>query len=126
MNDSDKLRADDLGQVMYRRIYLLIRKNRWEWQAIGAALGLAGGMLSILLGTLLWVIVSFLAAGYLVSLLNAFEILFFVLTMPLLFLGAYCLDLLEKRKPLLPSPAGSRALDLDPRLRLRPQRPNNN
>jgi hypothetical protein len=98
----------DSGNLFYRRIYLLIRKNRWGWQAIGAAFGLAGGMLSIFLGALLWIIVRFLATGYFGSFLNAVEIVFFVLTMPLLALGAYCLDILEKTPPPLPLPAKQR------------------
>ena len=120
------LREDDLGDVLYERIFLLIRKNRWAWQSIGAALGLAGGALSIILGALLWIIVRFLATGRMWTFLNAVEILSFVSTLPLLTLGAYCLDLLEKRLPVLPSPSGSQPVNLDLRHRLRSQHPNNN
>lgn len=126
MNKIYTLREDDLGDVLYQRIFLLIAKNRWAWQSLGAALGLAGGMLSILLGALLWIIVRFLATGRLGSYLNTVEILFFVLTLPLLALGAYCLDLLEKKSPLLPSPSKSRPVNLDLRHHLRSKRPHNN
>jgi hypothetical protein len=126
MNEIFLLREDNSGDGIYRRIGLLIGRNRWAWQSIGAAFGLAGGMLSILLGALLWIIVRFLATGHFGSFLNVVEIVFFVLTMPLLALGAYCLDLLEKRPPLLPLPANSRSDNFEQLRRFRPHRPNNN
>jgi hypothetical protein len=97
MNKTYTLLEDDIGGELYRRIYLLVRKNRWTRPSIGATMGLAGGMLSIILGALLWaVIVSHLASGSFGSFLNALEIVLFALSLPLLVLGTYCLDLLEK------------------------------
>ena len=126
MNKTYLLVEDNPGDGIYRRIGLLIRKNRWAWATIGAAFGLAGGMLSILLGALLWIAVRFLATGHFGSLLNVVEIVFFTLTLPLLALGASCLDLLEKKSPLLPSPAKSQAQGLERWQRLRPKQPHNN
>jgi hypothetical protein len=116
MNKTELLTEDDSDDGIYRRIGLLIENNRWAWATIGATFGLAGGMLSILLGALLWITVRFLATGYFGSVLNVVEIFFFALTLPLLTLGAYCLDLLERRTLLL-------------RLQwqhLRPKQPHNN
>jgi hypothetical protein len=116
MNKTEFLTEDETDDGIYRRIGLLIESNRWAWATIGATFGLAGGMLSILLGALLWITVRFLATGYFGSVLNVVEIFFFALTLPLLTLGAYCLDLLERRTPLLPLRWQ----------RLRPKQPHNN
>ena len=126
MNKTVLLTEDDSGEAFYRRIGLLIRNNRWAWATIGATFGLAGGMLSILLGALLWLTVSFLATGRFGSVLNVVEIFFFALTLPLLTLGAYCLDLLEKRPTLLPLPANSQVNALERWQHLRPKQPHNN
>jgi hypothetical protein len=120
------LPKDELGEVLYRRIHLLIKKNRGVWATRGAAFGLAGGMLSIFLGALLWAIVPLLARGNFRSFLNLSETLFFVLPLPLLLLGACCLDLLEKRPPILPLKANSRPAGFESPYRLRPQRPHQN
>jgi hypothetical protein len=71
MNKIYILPKDELGGDLYRRICFLVSKNRGTRQSIGAAFGLAAGMLSIILGALLWaVIVSLPAAGSLGSFLN--------------------------------------------------------
>lgn len=126
MNKNYVLQKDELRGELYKRIYLLIRENRWTRPSIGASLGVSGGLLSIILGTLLWVTVSLLAPGGFRSLLNAIEILFFALSLPLLALGAYCLDLLEKRAPFLPLPAGAQPVRSGRLHRLRAQTPNKN
>lgn len=124
MNEIYVLQKDELGGELYRRIYLLIRKNRWSRQSIGASVGLAGGLLSIITGSLLWAIVHFLVRDGFGSFLNAVEILFFALSLPLLALGVYCLDILEKSPPILPLRS-----DFKVGVRYRrfqPQHPNNN
>ncbi len=126
MNRIHNLPKDELGEGLYRRIYQLTKKNRGNWAARGATFGLAGGMLAILLGALLWAIVPLLSQGSLRSSLNVLETVFFVLPLPLLALGAYCLDLLEKRPPILPLPSKSPLADLESQHRLRPQRPHQN
>jgi hypothetical protein len=126
MNEIYVLQKDELGGELYRRIYMLIRKNSWTRQSIGASVGLTGGLLSIILGSLLWAIVSFLVRDGFGSFLNSVEILFFALSLPLLALGVYCLDLLEQRPPILPLPVGSRLKVAGRDQRFRPQHPNNN
>ena len=120
------LQKDELGGELYRRIYLLVRKNRWTWQSIGATFGLASGLLSILLSLLLWAGARFLAPGSFGSLLNALSTVLMVLSLPLLALGAYCLDLLEKKPPVLPLPIESRSAGPSRWLRLRPRQPDTN
>ncbi|MDQ3804135.1 MAG: hypothetical protein M3416_09935 [Acidobacteriota bacterium] len=126
MNKTYTLPEDDLRGELYRRIYLLISKKRGGWQSAGAAFGLAGGALSIPLALLLWAAVRFLAPAALSSTLNLLSNVFFALSVPLLALGACCLDLLEKKLPALPPPAGSRAARFERRHRLRPGRPRRN
>ena len=125
MNKIYILQKDELGDELYDRIYLLIRKTGWTRQSMGATFGLAGGMLSIILG-LLWAVVRYLAPVSLGSLLNVLSNVFFMLSLPLLALGAYCLDLLEKRLPILPLPAESQSADSERWHGLRTQHPHNN
>ncbi|HKR01562.1 MAG TPA: hypothetical protein VJT09_12865, partial [Pyrinomonadaceae bacterium] len=91
------LPKDELGEGLYLRIYQLTKRNRGAWATRAAACGLIGGMLAILLAALLWAVVPLLTQGHLRSLLRTLETIFFALPLPLLALGAYCLDLLEKR-----------------------------
>lgn len=120
------LREDDLRGELYGRIYLLLLKNRWTWQSLGATFGITVGMLSLFLGLLLWAIVGFLTSGLSISALRTFETAFFVLPLPLLALGVHCLDLLEKEPPALPLPARSQPTDFRRRLLLRTGHPHNN
>ncbi|MDQ1592234.1 MAG: hypothetical protein QOG71_2861 [Pyrinomonadaceae bacterium] len=115
------LREDDLRGEVYRRVYLLMSKNRWTWQSLGATFGISGGMLSLLTALLLWATVRFLTAGGSVSALHTCEIVFFALPLPLLALGVHCLDLLEKKLPTLPLPANAPPADFKRWLRLRPR-----
>lgn len=126
MNKMYVLPKDNLGQELYSRVCLLIKKNRGAWFTRGAMFGLAGGMLSIVLGTLLWAVVPLLAQDNLRTFLNISETVFFVLPLPLLMLGAHCLDLLEKTPPLLPLAVESQAAVFESLYRLRPQSPPQN
>ena len=113
------LREDDLGSALYLRIYLLLSKRRGGWQSAGAAFGLAGGMLSLPAALLLWAAARFIAPVGTAAAMNVLSNVFFALPLPLLALGAYCLDLLERKPPVLPSTARCRPARPDPRRRLR-------
>jgi hypothetical protein len=126
MNRIYKLPEDDLRGGLYRRIYLLIRKDGWTWQSVSAAIGIAGGMLSVLFGLMLWATVRFLAPVGISPTLNTVSNLFFALLLPLLVLAAYCLDLLEKKPPTLPLPAKPQPAHFRRMLRLRLRHPHNN
>jgi hypothetical protein len=108
MNKIYTLPEDDLGGEFYRRIYLLVSTKRGGWQSAGAVFGLTGGMLSIPLALVSWAAVRFLSPVAISATLNVLSNLFFALSLPLLALGAYCLDLLEKKPPILPLSAESR------------------
>ncbi len=102
MNKIYALPEDELRGGIYRRILFLVGKNRRSWQAVAAAVGLFGGLLSILLGVLDWAVVGLFApSGALGSSLDAAGTVLFVVPLPLLALGAHCLDLLEKKAPAL-------------------------
>jgi hypothetical protein len=120
MNKIYVLTKDESGEGFYRPIYLLITESRRAWPAIGAICGLLGGMLAIILGALLWAIVPLLLQGHFRLFLNTLETVFFILPLPLLALGAYCLDLLEKTPPLLALQAKARPAAFENRQRLRP------
>ena len=109
MNKIYVLPEDDMGGDIYRRMLLLIGKNRRSWQSVAAAVSLFGGLLAILLGTLDWAFVGLFApAGAFGSFLDTAGTILLVLPLPLLALGAFCLDLLEKKPPALPLPAEPR------------------
>ena len=100
---------DESGGDFYRRILLLLGKNWGSRESVVAAVSLLGGLLAIVLGVLGWGVVELLApAGTVGSLLDAAGIFLFVLPFPLLALGAYCLDLLEKKRPAPRLPAEPR------------------
>ena len=108
MNKTYALPEDELRGEVYRRILLLMRKNWGSWQSAVAAVALFGGLLSIVLSALVWAAVGLFApAGALGSLLDTAGTVLFVLPLPLMALGAYCLDLLEKKYPALPLPTES-------------------
>jgi hypothetical protein len=102
MNRIYVLPEDELGGGIYGRIFLLVCEHRGTWQAVGAAVGLFGGLLSVVLAVLIWAVVALFApAGVPGSLLDQAGTALFILPLPLLALGAHCLDLLEKTNPRL-------------------------
>jgi hypothetical protein len=121
MNRIYELPEDELRGEMYQRVLLLLSKGRGTWQASAAAVGLFGGLLSIVLGCLVWAVVGLCSPGGVVgSTLDVAGTLLFTLPLPLLALGAYCLDLLEKMAPALSPRAESRPGAPLPRLRAHP------
>lgn len=112
MNKIYALPEDELRGDIYRRIMLLVRRHRGSWQSFVAAVSLCGGLLAVVLGALDWAVVALFApAGALGSFMDAAGTILLVLPLPLLALGAFCLDLLEKKPPALPLPAASRPAD---------------
>lgn len=115
------IQEDELRGGIYQRIHLLMGKNRETWQTVGAAVGLLGGLLSIVLGVLVWAVVAIVApAGVFGSFLDVAGTVLLILPLPLLMWGAHCLDLLEKKALSLTLPAPTRP-DA-PRLLLRTHR----
>jgi len=121
------LPEDDLRGEMYRRILLLLGKNWRSWQSVVAAASLFGGLLAIVLGALDWAAVGlFSPSGALGSLLDTAGTVLLVVPLPLLALGAFCLDLLEKKSPSLPLPAESSPAVSARRHHRRPRHPHLN
>ncbi len=90
---------DDEGDLIYRRICLLVSSNCGGWRSMVAILGLAGALLSVPLAMLLWGIGRFVAPIEIATTLKEVSNILFVLTLPLMALGACCLDLLENKFP---------------------------
>jgi len=71
------------------------RRTIWTWQALCAISGLAGGIISALLGSLLtivsWLPIPRNSAAY----FHSFGTLLLCLTIPLLIFGGYCFELVE-------------------------------
>ena len=107
-NKTYALPEDELRGEIYRRVYLLLRKEGGGWHAVGAAFGLGAGTLSVpvalVLGAAAWFLVP-TSAGPTLHLLST---TLFVLTLPLLALGAFFLDILEKKPPVLELPHAPR------------------
>lgn len=102
MNRIYTLPEDELRGEIYQRMLRLMWKNRGSWQSVAAAVGLCGGLLSIVLGVLVWAVVGLCApAGAAGAFLDVAGAVLFALPLPLLALGACCLDRLEKKAPPL-------------------------
>jgi hypothetical protein len=109
MNKTHALHEDELRGDIYREVLLLLGKNRGSWQSAAAALGLFGGLLAIVVGALDWAAAGLFAPpGALGAFMDEAGTLLLVLPLPLLALGAFCLDLLEEKPPALPLPSESR------------------
>lgn len=127
MNKIYALPEDDMRGEIHRRILLLVGKNWGSWQAVAAAVSLFGGLLAIVLGALDWAFVGLFApAGSIGSFMDAAGTVLLVLPLPLLALGAFCLDLLEKKPPALPLPAEPRPAGTLRVHRRRPRHPHLN
>jgi hypothetical protein len=92
-----KVHRDEILEKKYLPVYLLIKKNRWSWQSVGAGMALGGGLLSPTLGIVLNLLYSYTRLGYERPALYKISMGFYMMTVPLLMLGAHFLDLLEKK-----------------------------
>jgi hypothetical protein len=106
MNNYLDTSRDPVRDDPFERIGSLIWKSPRPWPSAGAVTGLAGGILAPALGAALTAI-SWFASQQMASLyLSRLSTTLFFLTIPLLALGAHCLDLLEERAAT-PSPSTS-------------------
>jgi hypothetical protein len=98
--------SKDEGETdFYQDVESLIKKNPWAWQSVCAVLGLAGGVISPFLGGASDIISWFVSSTTVNSYLHVLSIVFCALTIPLLVLGACCLDVLEAKTARLSPPA---------------------
>lgn len=102
MKISIKIHHDEMRRDFFlHQIYLLIKKNKWKWQSLTALITLCAGLLSPVVGAALNLTVWFVSASHFRTLLYETSMVFYVLALPLLALGAHCLDLLEKKSSIL-------------------------
>ena len=83
--------------VRLKKLYVEARRGVWTWQARGAMFGLAGGASAAILGTTLLLIAWIVGDQSKGLSLHGIGSILLLSTIPLLILGACCLDLLEKR-----------------------------
>jgi len=70
------------------------------WQTAGGIIGLGGGLVAILFGTVSTALSWLTASPAYVSHLRAFGTALFFFSIPLLIVGAHCLDLSDRRRAL--------------------------
>lgn len=80
------------------RLEFRAKQQGWNCRLLGACAGLTGGILAALAGSLLTLISWFTGAGAGSSYLHTSGALLLFMTIPLLILGAHCLDLAEKQE----------------------------
>jgi hypothetical protein len=68
----------------------------WTWKGVGALVGLGGGLISPLAGSVFTVIGWVTRHTWHGVAVNRIDMALFVVTLPLLIFGAHCLDLIEK------------------------------
>jgi hypothetical protein len=51
MNYRHESRRDNEDGEFFQKIHTLVSENRWMWQAVGTVFGLAGGLVTILMGS---------------------------------------------------------------------------
>jgi hypothetical protein len=87
-----------------RSIITELRCHGWTWKTCSAAFGFCGGVGAGVLGSILAAVAWFTGAVWHGHSLQRFSTILLFLTIPLLVLGAHCLDLLdaerEKEPPL--------------------------
>jgi amino acid transporter len=70
----------------------------WDWRSVGAIIGLSGGVVSALIGSVLTAFSWFTGAAGVGAYVQTTGTVLLVLMIPMLIFGAHCLDLTEKRK----------------------------
>ncbi len=96
--DGELLKEQTEDTVRLRKLYFGARQGLWTWQASGAMFGLAGGAGAAILGAAL-LFVAWIGGDHSEGLsLHGLGNILLLSTIPLLILGACCLDLLEKQK----------------------------
>ena len=70
----------------------------WDWRILGAIVGLSGGIITALAGSLLTASTWFTGTGGIGSYVQTLGTILLFMTIPLLIFGAHCLDLKERRK----------------------------
>jgi hypothetical protein len=75
-----------------------VRLREWTWKTGGAVVGLAAGLISPVIGAVLTIITWLTGPHWHRLNLQLHSTIFFVIALPLLLLGAHCLDLIEAQE----------------------------
>ncbi len=97
-----KVHRDEFLEKQYLPVFRLIKNNKWRWQAVGAVLASAAGLLSPLIALVLNLLASYTRLIYEKPFLSKLSTVLYVIAVPLLLLGAHFLDLLDKTQCSLP------------------------
>src|SRR5262245_54663301 len=93
--------ASDLAlqktELTTRYVISVLNTHGWTFRTGGAAFGLCGGVIAAVLGATLTAIAWFTGPKWHGHLLQRDGTILLFLTIPLLALGAHCLDLLDKQ-----------------------------
>lgn len=90
---------------LYKEIEALIRKNPWTWQSVCAIVGLVGSVIAPVLGATFDVLSWFSSSNAVNSYLHVLSVALCALTLPLIILGAFCLDSLQRKTAQLSPPS---------------------
>jgi hypothetical protein len=102
MTRNYKLKRNSVCDDPYELIPVLIKKNKGTLESFGVVAGLGGGILTALLVIILSIIPWSMRISNIAPAIKAINFICLLLILPLLALGAHCLDLLEKRSTELP------------------------
>ena len=86
------------GNGLHQHVGARAKERLWSWWIIGGICGLAGGIVCSLLGAILTAGSWLISAGNSYLYIHQAGTALLLLTMPLLMLGAHCLDLQEEQK----------------------------
>jgi hypothetical protein len=95
--DKESLRELKETQLCLKELYLWTRRDGWTWQAVGAVTGLCGGVLAAVVGALLSAVAWVRGDENGGLSMHGVGSILLLSMLPLLIMGAHCLDLLDKR-----------------------------
>jgi hypothetical protein len=94
--DGELLKEQKEDTARLEKLYFGARKGMWAWPTSGAVCGLAGGVIAAISGTLLLAIAWVMGDESSGLSLHGTGNILLLSTIPLLILGACCLDVVEK------------------------------
>lgn len=98
MKQDYSLTQERKAKRLYLKPYSAAKSPGWTWQAMGAVAGLAGGLVTILFGSVFSLVGWFAKSKATGSFLGKYGTALFLFAIPLLILGAHCLDLLDRKR----------------------------
>jgi hypothetical protein len=95
--DDESLAELKDSETRLKELYVWSRRRGWAWQAVVTVFGLGGGILAATIGSLLSAVAWMRGEETGGLSLHGVGSVLLLSTIPLLILGAHCLDLLDKR-----------------------------